>query len=410
MFGKLALLGSFQAEYKATAPDKSGEITIIFNKERRYCLSRVTMGSRDKVDLYVVSDFTGINSEDHSFRILMLQGNAGKSFTISLGDLFRGMDNPLGVFSLMAAQLESGTEMHSLSPDFSRTVPSLTLGLSATDLRVALGASSCDSPLDVSWLNDDQLARVINVSESDHAVYLHYPDNRIVSVDKETGLLLKDSWPDPKRAGPREIVLQSHSRLDTNRDYASYIPSFKDIVIEELSPTHLYSEIYISFLTGLGRQLNQMENFDRILEEQSGKFTGWVRSAARKMIRDEVKKKVSTVETIKFMESFLRPSYERYTAEYPREAKNFTFVDFMDRLMITAETNPREIVPGGVDELIDAVQRECEAVVRELPRDARRPLKKIYDIAMPALVEGWILEFLSETITQAKALEKVRVK
>lgn len=402
---KLADLDSFQAEYKAVAPDKSADITLLFNKEKKYCLCRLAMAVPDQEDVYTVLDFSQMNGKCGGFDMLIATGTKGRRFRLSFQDMFERLDNPVGVLCFMAKQFAAETKANTDKIDVEPGAPSLSLGLSAESLVLGMGITSKSKHITASWLDVETITNAVKILESSDSIQFSYADDHVVLIDKKTGLLVKDTWPDPSKPGPRNIALAKHSVLKRNAPYSSLIPGFHSIEFEQLTPEHLYKQMYVSFLTDLGHKLSEMDGFDETLERHSADIAAAVRKLGRAMIREDAKKMVNNDKAKEFAEEFLRPSYEQYTAKHAQKANGISFPDFLSNLMRAAEADPNALMSPGARKFTETIKKECETVLDELPEDAQTPLKKLYDENMSALVEGWILEFLSATLDQVKTLE-----
>jgi hypothetical protein len=284
--------------------------------------------------------------------------------------------------------------------------PSLSLGLSEDSLKLSVGIACKGEHLTASWLDEEAIANAVKILESSEAIQFIYKDDHIVLIEKKTGLLLKDIWPNPARPGPRYIALKRHSRLKRNVPYSSLIPSFDSIKIEELPPQHLYKQMFFSILTELGHNLSDIDRFDQTVEHHSDEITAAVRKTGRVIIREDTKKRVDREKAKEFAEEFLFPTYERYKEKHPQKASDLSFPDFLSNLMQAAEANPSAVVLPGSRKLTEAIQKECENILDQLPEDAQQPLRKLYDQCISALVEGWYLEFLSATLDQAKTFTR----
>jgi hypothetical protein len=413
---KLGDLGSFQAEYRAVSPDKPpADITILFNQRQKYCLYRVAFagaatGAEQTNVIYSVLDFSRLKDGSCSFQVLANEKNEGKKFTLSFKELFKRVDNPLGAFYFIARQI--GAEMKTDRMIIESTGPVLWLELDSTNLDVSAGFSTKINPLGVSWLGRNMITNAINVVESPDSVQFTYKDNHVVLVDQKTGLLLKDSWPDPIRPGPREIVLQSHSPIQRSVPYASVIPGFDNVKFEERPPTQPYEQMSVSFLTVLGRKLSAVENFEETLQNHSADLTITFRKLGRQMIRKDPKAMFDK-NTVKFSNEYLLSAYKEYIHDHPKASQNVSFHQFLDILMAAIEADPSELwsLPEA-SAFIEKLKQEAEIrhVISQLPEETQKPLIEIYNVCMPAFWEGCFLEICSEGIKQVKALKMPEIK
>ena len=403
---KLAALGSFQAEYRGVAPDKSADITLLFNKERSYCLCKISVAEADQQeDVYTVLDFSKMNGKRGAFSMLLISGGEGNRFTVSFQDMFESLDNPIGVLFFMAKHFGLETQTDADQIDVEPGAPLVSLGLSEESLVFGMGIASKSKHLTASWLDEDAITNAVKIFKSPESIQFSYKENHIVVIEKKTGLLLKDIWPNPARPESRYIALKSHSALKRNVPYSLLIPLFDSIAIQELPPEHLYKQMYVSFLTDLGRKLSEIDGFEEKLGLHSADIAAAIRKFGRAMIRDDAKKRVNNDKTKEFTKEFLRPAYEQYRVKHAQKAGDVSFLNFLSNLMREAEANPSTLMSPSSRNFTETIKKECEKVLADLPEDAQQPLRKLFDDNMSALAEGWILEFLAATLDQVKTLE-----
>jgi hypothetical protein len=410
---KLEKLGSFQAEYQAIAPDKSADITLLYNKQQEYCLLMMTnivmiteKGTNPTHDAYIIIwDFSKANDHGGTFKTLQIADGDEKNIEISLRDMTERLDNPIGLFLFMFKH--GGSEM---TTDGKKIDIQAELGteifLGLGKERIKLGISSMYDSFAVSWLDLASATNATKILELTNAIQFSYAENHVVVVDKKTGLLLDDSWPDPSRPGPRQIVLKRQAKLQTDAPYSSFVPSFVGIKAEKLSADALRNQLTIATLTDIGRKLSAIDNIDENLRLHSGAIVMAVRKAVRQKMRDEVTKWLDDQKVATTKEKTLMPLYKQYMERDPEAATGVSFHDFLDIMIAALEKNPRLIVSSSCHEHTEIIQALCKDTLAQLPEDAQKPLKKLYDVAMPALVDGMMVEYYAVLFEKIKKMDE----
>jgi len=408
---KLAGLGSLQAEYRAFSPDgRAADLTFQVNQAQKYCLCWLAPADAgDETDptniIGSVLDFSLLNDESRTIQMLAFKGNEGKKFTLSLQKLFERADNPFSAFYLIARQI--GAERKVWRTTTGPGGPELTLALDATNLAFYPEISSGRKTLSASWLDRNIITNVIKVVATPDSVQFTYPSNHVVLIDRKTGLLAVDSWPDPARPGLREIILQHYSPLPRNVPCASAIPGFADIHFEKLPDPQVYEHMSFSFLADLRRKLAAMENFEESLRNHSADLTAAFRELGRRNNRGMTQ----DLEAARFRNETLIPDYKRYLQNHPDKAKTLTFNRYLDIVLAECEANPRDLLSiPEVRASMEKARLDCQGAIRQLPEDNQKPLMELYDVCMPAFYEGNCLGYISKRIKQVKALKTPQMK
>lgn len=402
---KLDALGSFQAEYRAVSGDTPAkDITVLFNNDRQYGLIKAAAIGTKEPDVYFVFDFSQLNDKSGSMKMLIASGKEGKRCEISMNDLMNHLDNPLGVLSFMAMQIQSEAVTNTGMTSLQGAGPNLSLGLDSNNIVMGAGFSCESTNLMVSWLDPNTILNAIDIVETPESVQFSYPDNHVVLVDRKTGLLLRDSMPHPAKTGLGEIVLQSYSAHQNPVPYASIIPGFDKIKFEELPQKLLYAQMFDSYFSAFGSQLAAMGNFDEMLRTNSVKIANAARNAARRMAREDAKAKADKKSAVKFRDKALVPAYKSYLQNPPVDVKDLSFSNLLDMAMAMAETNSSILVPPDALALIERTKSDSQNIISRLPGDARAPLIKLSDAIMPAMIEGLMLEYFRANIEEIRAL------
>jgi len=410
---KLAALGSFQAEYQGLSYGKPTiDIGIIFNNRERYCLIKASELTKHKPDIYFVWDYSQSGTLSNSFEVLITRGSKGEKGTVSLSEMFklslsdkrRPMDNPLGLIFFMAQQFAYATSTNADTTWTAAVGPKLNLEFNQTEVFLGAGFSAGSTNLTASWLAQDLITNVINIVETPTAVEFFYPHNHVVVVDRLTGMLVKDSVPDPKESGVLEIILRSHAVQEDPLPFASVIPKFDKIKFGKMPDKLLLSQFRASYLDSLGRQYATMDNFDEILHTNSAKIVGLARDAARQIMHDQLKAKIDQKAAIKIRDKIFIQAYKDYLKDPPVDIKDLSFTNALYLMSSMIETNPGLMTSPVELKLAERDKRDFRDVVKQLPKNAQGHLLKLYDLVMRGIIQGWELEYVTVTIEKTKTL------
>lgn len=400
---KLNALGSFQVTYDLIGSNKTvGEIELLFNNDQKYCL--IKMGETSEPEVSFVLDFSQLNEKSGNVEMLTIFEKEGKRCRFSLKQMVEHLDNPVGILCFVGRQIQPDSTNGADVDSIFISHPTLSLGLDTTNIVGGAGFSSGGTNLAASWLDPDTITNALNIVETSESIQFLYPDNHVVSVDRQTGLLLKDSMPNPVTHNLREIVFEKHTAVEAPMPYVFLVPGFSKVKFEELPPTAFYNQVAGSYLTQVGQQLATNSNFDEILRTNSAKITAAVREATREMVRADVEARVTQESAIKFGNKYLIPAYKKYLQNPPVDIKDLSFTNLLALATTMAETNASLLVPQEAWALIEKKKEDLQNIINTLPKDIQKPFLKIYDIVLPALAKGCLLECWTATIEQIKTL------
>jgi len=394
----LKTLGSFEAGYQAVSSNNVMDIRIISNRNLKYILIKHAMVKMP--ESYMIFDYSDINN----CRMLLIEHGECKRITLKFKDLFERLDNPVGILAYMFSVAGDKAGIDTEKNNYEAAVPTLSLGLTRDKLNMSIGFQTSGNVLSVSWLNPDEADKSVNIIESPEHVQFIYKDNHIITVDRKTGLLSRDSWVvNPKLKTPREIKLISYAALKTDVAYLSSIPGFGNIKFTEISPEQFYREITDRFIENMGNEFSNLDinEFNKFIREHSADITNTVRKTARRMVRDD-KSIIPGKQKTAALKEKLMSAYKRDMGKNPEKAKGISFNKYLDSLILEAESNPSEFVSPDIMVKIRTLTKKTQETISRFPEQAREPLKKLYDICMPAIAEGMMLGVMEQLIDEVK--------
>ncbi len=242
--------------------------------------------------------------------------------------------------------------------------------------------SSGGTNLDVSWLDLNEITNALAIVENPDSVQFSYPDNRIVSVDRQTGLLLDDSMPKPLRHNPREIKLVKQSRLESPVPYSLLIPEFNRIKFKEFPSKLFYNRLATKYFADVGQQLKTNNDFEAMFLTNSAKLIAAAREAGHEMVRADAEARATPERIMKWRNKTLIPAYKDYLKNPPVDMKDLSFTNLLVWASSIAKTNVNLMMSPGASTLVDKAIEEIPDVISTLPRDLQKPYTKINAILL----------------------------
>lgn len=408
---KLYAQGSFQATYDifVAGRDKPvGIMEFLFNNEQRYSLLKM---SEPKSffglvhwtnSFYVVVDVSALNKESGNIKMLAITGTKGREGQFSFKQMLEHLDNPVSIFSFICKQLQPDSTNFVDPAALCIMHPTLSLGLGSTN--IALGYLSGGTNLEVSWLDPNEITNALAIAENLDSVQFSYPHNRIVSVDRQTGLLLDDSMPKPVRHNPREIKLVKQSRLESPVPYSLLIPEFNRIKFKEFPSKLFYNRLATKYFADVGQQLKTNNDFEAMFLTNSAKLIAAAREAGHEMVRADAEARATPERIMHWRNKTLIPAYKDYLKNPPVDMKDLSFTNLLVWASSIAKTNVNLMMSPGASTLVDKAIEEIPDVISTLPRDLQKPYTKINAILLPALLEGGMSEYLTVALNRVRTL------
>ena len=402
---KLNKLGSFKADYQVIgSSDTTINFTILFSDRQKYCLIKFFSLQVAVPDNYIISDFSRLKAGE--WELLTVKGMRGRKYKIPFSDIIQRLGNPIGFAFFMAREFCLEAKVDPAFTNLKTCVPSLSLELEKTNLFCLAGFNAGRKGLLASWLRPDILKSATNVFESSDSVQLSYADHRTVVIDRKTGLLLRDSWLDPATSVEWKIVMLTNSSISSREPYSSVIPNFDKIKMLDVPSREFYPFsplIEQHLLTGLGQNLSSVTNFDELLQTHSAEMAIAMGAAVRQSVRTN-HVPIDRDSAVRFRDKVLFPSYLQFTKEFPFEGRNLTFFTFLDRFLAAAEAHPDKLKSPEQEAAAEKRKTELLESIAELPDDAQKPLKKLFDICIPAMVDAGEVEGFAQMVKEVKAL------
>lgn len=394
----LKKLGSFKAEYRAVSSGNVMDITVISGQGLKYTLVKRSVPKNP--DSYMVFDY----SEKNSCSMLLVEQDECRRFTLNFNDIFGRLDNPVGILSFMVTQFLDRTGTGEQAEVYAVKVPALSLGLTKDRLNISMGFETSGDGLLVSWLKPDETAKAVNTVVSGEYVQYVYNDNHVITVDRKTGLLFRDSWvKDPRVKSPREIKLLDYSAVNTDIAYSSLIPGFNSIKFTDVSPDQFYREITDKFIEDTDSAFSglDMNQFDTLIVKHSSDITAAVREAAHNMALKDNRLAPDRKKTAA-LKGKLLAAYRRDMEKDPSNSKNMSFNRYLDVLAADSGSGRSVLLSAETMAKISGLAEKTRYTLNRFPERSRIPMKKLYDILMPALTEGLISGVMERTAGQMK--------
>ncbi|MDF7801477.1 hypothetical protein P4C99_18515 [Pontiellaceae bacterium B1224] len=392
--------GSFQAEYQAIGPTNSMGFGLLLNKELEFVLMKMIKEGETSTIVYTINDF----SED-GLTFLATDGTTGikinyRSCFQTILESFKRPDNPAGWFVFIAKSFaeESKVEVRDASSP-KKLLTTINLGLSADGLNAGVGNSSNGFN---SWLAPELLTNAVSIVEYDDSIQFFFKNSHTVLIDKNSGLLLEDSFPSPDKLYPRAITRIHRGELEVGGHYSTLIPGFDQIEFKEVDPnsSQMKKQMSREFLTALGRSLGETEGLEKLLEKYAERIEDRTREAGRAAAQEVFIDNIP----LKYIEVFgatVLAEYEKYEVSVPDTETPVSFSLFVDALQLEMAKRPG-VAATIADKFNAEFCQKCQSLLAGLPADARAPLQMLYDQIMPSFVEGVSEEIIQWFFEQIK--------
>jgi hypothetical protein len=392
--GKLSNRGSFQAIYSLKGKEKELYISVTVNRERHFLIASLEEQPTPSFEkMFLVIDY---QPERKSFNSFAYANNKAIRYDVFPDGLTSSLNNPLGVLAFLSEQASlevgQGATKREIKPITS--APRIELRLSKTEFHLHLGCQFDTDQLSASWTDVSMLTNSSSIEERSNAVVINLQDGHSISVSPETGLLIKDDFPNSESQGERYIKLHSVQEFDSDRTIEQLIPQFPLLVFEKIPATTFEQAFTLSFLESLGKQIALGDNFDSLLEENKQKIQETILPMIRKQIHQSVMDDLDPSFTEKMKNDVIMPYYQNHLQKNP----GTSFNEFLDLMMYEVKKDPKAIIPSEALEFTRELTIQSKKMLRQLSEESREPISKLMDISVPVVIDAFILEFLEQTI------------
>lgn len=394
---KLSALGAFEAHYSALSPDQqTAEIQLIYNPRRQYMLAQIDISEDSRK--WLVMDYAQLHGPAQQFDMWLVTSEWKQHFEMSLSKLRKALDNPLGAALALAQSLPQGPDDAQLSRALQPGAAFLSLGLNASDLNLVMGISTQAGGLETSWLKDALFRQALDYQQTDKDVILHFSDARSISIDTGSGLLKRDSWPDPERPGPREIQLKRFGALSQDRPYRELLPELQTLPDGDLPVATFEQILYPVFLTELAYTLQDSAAL-KTLQGDPAALRARLLPALRQQMQRMGPVRVAPADS----EAYFQRLWSSYSRD--REQPALSFPQFVEQ-MRTAASKARGdysqiLIPPRFREDLARMQHETRQALSQMPDAARQSMGLMLEVGMPALWEAMLLERLDAYLDAA---------
>jgi hypothetical protein len=395
---KFQAVGSFEANYIGTKQGaaKSLRLHVLFASQNKYQLLELyydsTSQQPDAIFILGYHDapvYTFISPKD------------GRAFQLSYKDLVENRSHPFGVVLAAIQETYKKGQRGPFQVDDVKVFPSLGIELSEKSVNADTGMSA--DGVNLSWLDKDRLLHAQDITETEAEFIITYSPTHTVRIDKQTGLLIEDSWLMPDKS-ERKLVLDKFTKIKKDKPYDDYGSLYKKIPITEDMTSGIWDKFYMAFLTSMADSLNKDKDFDAFLAKDAGNL----RKSSRKISKnywlkvriEEIRsKKEEEQKTVEFIEQALVPLYKEVVKKTDHGISFKQFVqecrqddEFMDLLLKKV---------GSSDSSPDD-SAKYDKYLAALPDGSRKPLLRLLDIVKKDVTAGMELAYIDAIFDYAE--------
>jgi hypothetical protein len=399
--GKLSNLGSFQAIYSLNGKEKTLYVTITVNRKLNYIVSSLEEQPTPSFkEMFIVLDS---QPEKQSFTSYAYSNNKAIKYNVFPEGLTNSLNNPFGVLAFLAEQTGSEVSRNNADEKLDKIVsaPSVTLRLTKDRFDLQLGCQFNSESFSASWTELSNLTNSTSTKNDSNEVVFSFQDGHSISVSDETGLLIKDDYPNPRSPGDRYLQLHSFHKFDDTIKYEQLIPKYSLLVFENQPATQFEQAFTLSFLQSLGEQLASDDNFETILGEKTQEIQETLLPLIRKQIHQSVTDDINPSFTEKMKNEVIMPYYQSHLKKNP----GTSFDDFLDVMMYEIKKDPKAIIPPEALEFTRELNIQSKKMLSQLSEESREPISKLMDISVPVVIDAFMLEFLEQTINGMRTSE-----
>lgn len=308
---------------------------------------------------------------------------------------------PVDLFWFIVRQISLETHPDMVPTEWKASNVLFSLALEMDEIIASVGFHECpDTNIDVSWLDFDEISKAITAVDLPDHIEFTYSKDRVVLIDKKTGLLYQESYPNPMQPEPRIIQLQNIYSIERDLHYASVIPEFTNISFQE---TEIISDAYIRFayIEAYCKQLLLEDDIDSFLNVHSEKINAALKSEKHDLLVTLVKRIIDIINAEQFVRDTLVPKYSEYCADHPDKEESICYQAFVEKIKLQYEAFPDSdslywapIIKAIEYGALSFKRILFEDVNEYLSDDIQKPLKKLYEHSIPVLIEDEILKFI----------------
>ncbi len=404
--------GSFRALYAGRGRSDEREAEILYDAHTgRIVVQSDNTGDSDDQFLIVSHVFHDEGVETYIMRVI--DGRAGSELRIPIPELHNALVNPLHAVAATLPFLfveDAMTETSAL-PHLHR---GLALEAAEDHLTLSINFGIRSSPserFEASWLDDDLFLEASDVDATDTAIVLAFKSGREIRIDRATGLLISDVFPDPNdRSEVGTFIRLNESTTLGNRPVPEeWDPDLSEVTFEAIDTRAILDQFEEEFRIEIFRQvtdfflahLGSRREIRRLFDERGEEIRAAARDAGYRFGHRQGRSEIadSVIESI--VESALRPMYDAYLAQVPDDER-LSFAEYLDHLIEATTEDPDLLDLPEVNNKVRTMRNRDEALLAEAPLEIWEFLEILHEEVSPYFIDGLSRGVVHQIIERAK--------
>ena len=380
-------LGSFEARYHLIKQEQvMGEVLFVYNKQQNYLLMTSSSNLIPQFNVSMVYEIT----DKKEIQFTGISSNEAIRYIFNYQKVLLVPDNPAGLVNTLLTQLEvPGLDYTYKDTSHIKTVsPELELGLTKETVLMALGANVTEkkSPFLVSWLAPETLATATEIQETDQHYIFKFNESHEVHIDKNSGLLVMDTFLNKETNPNRLIKLVEYKKIQSADTVNHYLKGKNTPEIKIVAPVQLNNNVSVFYLKKLAKQFQEEGGLTELKKLKKAKlsevaYQGGMESA-RHIYGDYVNQK--NVDDL--AKNFITVGFDEYL-EMPEsrdpksELYELDMTQYLAWLTKKVILDPSVLIIGQEKTLSDApVLASLRAELNNLPDSSRESMLKFYGL------------------------------
>ena len=393
-------LGSFQAQYTGVSPKGGLSLTLSRNHKREQVTLVVDFEKLQPNRAVSILDMGTPLQEEGEMILYVGHGQILSRMSLPFRAILHDLSNPLGALMFFIETHAIQVERLNWKLELGAPFPMIMLELTEDSLNAGLGFQSTLEAVDASWLAWSHFQEAEEIRTTPDTVTLISPMGRHLEIHRESGLLFRDQWPEDAEENTRMLMLEKQGPLpEGNPGYRDLIPDFETMEIQAASPVRILALMMTSLHNSLLEHYEDAAAFQTSLENNAEAFATAIREDARILVRETAKGFMKeNLDRLPFTETLLN-NHRKFQNAQPEDAEFVSFEAFLDIHFQLVQNNPESTLIPPLDFIAGKIRENLDAGPTLLPEG---PARRLYQIALPELMNAWLLELLSATFEHAR--------
>ncbi|WFB37250.1 hypothetical protein P3T73_05685 [Kiritimatiellota bacterium B12222] len=398
--------GAFQASYRIETPGLSANLTYYLNQENFITGFILIPDTAPEERFSAVMKYGGPDMEEGDLHIIM--GKSAPMQIMKLNTTKIISKPPAILHALLLLSNESVLRVNSQQKKISTDSfwPLLAFGLQANSLKLSFGLQSSTQAPSTNWLTPAYYDNAEDISLTKETVIVDFPENHQVILNRTSGLLQSDRWPNNEKDQPIRITLIEHKALNKNFSISDIIPQFERLAFQEIPATSIIAPAVASACLQLNEKLENIEDLNDWLTKDPAATHDRIRNRARPQVREWANTLVADFKQQTKINAHLQNEYQRLLQSKPTTVKDISYAAFLAKIRDEVENDPQQVIFPYLEAVVIELQTSYEEMLALLPLEKDAALLQVYNSYMDALSDAWRIELMTATLERAQEDER----